>query len=104
MNGFHVDSTSFILSLPPSLGALKHSSATMGWVYNATPEVEAASQHRLILAVCLTLTILMVLTVCLRLLLRAKASRLGAADWVMVGSMVSIFCGTRVVVHLLILY
>jgi hypothetical protein len=68
----------------------------MGWVHNATPEVEAASQYPLILGVCLTLTIVMVITVCLRLFLRARASRLAAADYVMVVSMVSILaCHTR---------
>ncbi|KAJ5817877.1 hypothetical protein N7447_007885 [Penicillium robsamsonii] len=62
----------------------------MGWVHNASPEVEAASQYRLILGICLTLTILMVLTVTMRLVLRARASRWAAADYVMVVSM--IFC------------
>ena len=60
----------------------------MGWVHNASPEVEAASQYRLILGVCLSLTILMVFTVSLRLFLRARASRWAAADYVMVVSMV----------------
>lgn len=60
----------------------------MGWVYNATPEVEAVSDYRVILGVCLSLTVLMVVTVCLRLVVRAQASRLGAADYVMVVSMV----------------
>lgn len=60
----------------------------MGWVYNATPEVEAASQYPVVLGVCLSLTILMVITVCLRLFMRAQASRLGAADYVMVMSMI----------------
>lgn len=58
----------------------------MGWVYNATPEVEAASQYRLILAVCISLTVLMVIVVCLRLGMRA--SRIGASDYVMVVGMV----------------
>jgi hypothetical protein len=62
----------------------------MGWVYNATPEVEAMSQYRLILGVCLSLTVLMVVIVSLRLFVRAQSGRLAAADWVMVGSMVSV--------------
>lgn len=62
----------------------------MGWVHNSSPEVEAASQYRLILGICLSLTILMVITVCLRLFVRVKVGRLAAADYVMVGSMVSI--------------
>ncbi|CAG8061085.1 unnamed protein product [Penicillium nalgiovense] len=60
----------------------------MGWVHNASPEVEAASQYRLILGVCLSLTILMIITVSLRLFLRARASRWAAADYVMVASMI----------------
>lgn len=63
----------------------------MGWVYNASPEVEAASQYPLILGVCVSLTILMIITVCLRLYVRAQASRLGSADYVMVVSMVGEF-------------
>jgi hypothetical protein len=64
--------------------------AIMGWVYNATPEVEAESQYRLILGVCLSLTMLMVITVSLRLFVRGQSGRLAAADWVMAGSMVSL--------------
>ncbi|KAJ6078796.1 hypothetical protein N7467_008549 [Penicillium canescens] len=60
----------------------------MGWVYNATPEVEAMSQYRLILGVCLSLTVLMVVIVSLRLFVRAQSGRLAAADWVMAGSMI----------------
>ncbi|CAP95479.1 Pc21g05820 [Penicillium rubens Wisconsin 54-1255] len=60
----------------------------MGWVHNASPEVEAASQYRLILGVCLSLTVLMVITVSMRLFLRARASRWAAADYVMVASMI----------------
>ncbi|KAF7713421.1 Uncharacterized protein PECH_001570 [Penicillium ucsense] len=60
----------------------------MGWVHNASPEVEALSQYREILGVCLSLTFLMVITVCLRLWLRAQSGRLGAADYVMVFSMI----------------
>ncbi|KAJ5468798.1 hypothetical protein N7475_006550 [Penicillium sp. IBT 31633x] len=59
----------------------------MGWVHNATPEVEAKSEYRLILGVCLSLTVLMVFTVLLRLILRARVSRLAAADYVMIVSM-----------------
>lgn len=65
-------------------------SAIMGWVYNASPEAEAASQWQLILGISLALTILMVIVVSLRLMVRAQASRLGAADWVMVMSMVRV--------------
>ncbi|QQK44270.1 Integral membrane protein [Penicillium digitatum] len=60
----------------------------MGWVHNASPEVQAASQYPLILGVCLGLTTFMILTVSLRLFLRSRASRWTAADYVMVVSMV----------------
>jgi hypothetical protein len=60
----------------------------MGWVYAAPPEVQAVSQYRLMLAVCVSLTFVMVLIVCLRLFLWAHTSRLGAADYVMVVSMI----------------
>ncbi|KAE8395230.1 hypothetical protein BDV23DRAFT_178751 [Aspergillus alliaceus] len=59
----------------------------MGWVYHASPDVEAQSQYREILGVCLSLTLLMVITVSLRLGLRIHARRLGAADYVMGMSM-----------------
>ncbi|EAW08964.1 uncharacterized protein ACLA_099080 [Aspergillus clavatus NRRL 1] len=60
----------------------------MGWVYNASPEVEAQCKYRVILGVCISLTVLMVLTVCLRLFVRVKLGRFGAADYVMVFGMI----------------
>ncbi|KAJ6035773.1 hypothetical protein N7540_000052 [Penicillium herquei] len=57
----------------------------MGWVYNATPEVDAASEYRLILPVCITLTVLMVIIVSLRLVIRAN---LAPSDYIMVVGMV----------------
>lgn len=71
----------------------------MGWVYNASPEVEAISQYPVILGVCISLTILMIITVCLRLWVRAQASRLGAADYVMVVSMVGEFRKSRMMLY-----
>ncbi|GLA80669.1 hypothetical protein AtubIFM56815_001497 [Aspergillus tubingensis] len=59
----------------------------MGWVHHASPEVEAESQYRLILGVCLGLTLLMVITVCLRLAIRFNARRLEASDFVMLVTM-----------------
>lgn len=59
------------------------------WVYNASPAVNAASQYKVILGVCLSLTVLMVMTVGMRLVIRARNSRLAAADYVMVVGMVS---------------
>lgn len=60
----------------------------MGWVHHASPEVEAESQYRLILGVCLGLTLLMIITVCLRLAIRFNARRLEASDFVMLVTMV----------------
>ncbi|GFF24777.1 LOW QUALITY PROTEIN: hypothetical protein IFM46972_01175 [Aspergillus udagawae] len=60
----------------------------MGWVHNASPEIDAQSRYPLILGVCITLTVLMVITVCLRLFVRIKLGRFGAADYVMVFGMI----------------
>ncbi|RAH68878.1 uncharacterized protein BO66DRAFT_392916 [Aspergillus aculeatinus CBS 121060] len=60
----------------------------MTWVHHASPEVEAASQYRLILGVCLGLTLSMFIIVCLRLAIRFHARRLEASDYVMVVTMV----------------
>ncbi|PYI24522.1 integral membrane protein [Aspergillus violaceofuscus CBS 115571] len=60
----------------------------MTWVYHASPEVEAESQYRLILGVCLGLTLSMFVIVCLRLAIRFHARRLEASDYVMVVTMV----------------
>ncbi|PWY84765.1 integral membrane protein [Aspergillus heteromorphus CBS 117.55] len=60
----------------------------MPWVHHASPAVEAESQYRLILGVCLGLTLLMVTTVCLRLAIRFHARRLEASDYVMVVTMI----------------
>ncbi|RAL06914.1 uncharacterized protein BO97DRAFT_409361 [Aspergillus homomorphus CBS 101889] len=60
----------------------------MTWVHHASPEVEAESQYRLILGVCLSLTLSMVLIVCLRLTIRYHARRLEASDYVMVVTMI----------------
>ncbi|KAF7166979.1 hypothetical protein CNMCM5623_000467 [Aspergillus felis] len=60
----------------------------MGWVHNASPEIDAQSRYPLILGVCITLTVLMVITVCLRLFVRIKLGRFSAADYVMVFGMI----------------
>ncbi|KAF4219556.1 hypothetical protein CNMCM8980_009375 [Aspergillus fumigatiaffinis] len=60
----------------------------MGWVHNASPEIDAQSRYPLILGVCITLTLLMVITVCLRLFLRIKLGRFDASDFVMVFGMI----------------
>jgi len=53
----------------------------MGWVLNASPEVEAESQWRLILAVVLVVTLVSIITVCSRLWIRKEARGLAADDW-----------------------
>lgn len=61
----------------------------MGWVYNASPELDALSDWPKILGICLSLTTLMSATVCLRLYVRAfMIKSLGADDYVMTFSMV----------------
>ncbi|GIK06140.1 hypothetical protein Aspvir_001783 [Aspergillus viridinutans] len=60
----------------------------MGWVHNASPEIDAQSRYPLILGMCITLTVLMVITVCLRLFVRIKLGRFDAADYVMVFGMI----------------
>ena len=72
----------------------------MGWVENATPEVEALSQWPTILAVCLVLSFLSIVTVSMRLWIRFKARGLAADDWMASLSMVfaliySVLCIVR---------
>jgi hypothetical protein len=60
----------------------------MGWVVNATPEVDAQSQWVTIFVVCLILSILSILTVCSRLWVRGKARGLAGDDYMATLSMV----------------
>ncbi|KAG5973169.1 hypothetical protein E4U55_000637, partial [Claviceps digitariae] len=53
----------------------------MGWVVNATPEVDAQSQWATILTVCIVLSVLSTATVSTRLMIRAKARGLAADDY-----------------------
>lgn len=55
---------------------------TMGWIYNATPEVISESNYPLILESTIPLLVLMVLTVSTRLYVRLRTVRgIGADDW-----------------------
>ncbi|KAG6000315.1 hypothetical protein E4U21_005609 [Claviceps maximensis] len=54
----------------------------MGWVVNATPEVDAESEWPAILAVCIVLSVLSTATVMSRVWIRAKARGLAADDYV----------------------
>ncbi|KEY83381.1 integral membrane protein [Aspergillus fumigatus] len=60
----------------------------MGWVFGASPEIDAQSRYPVILGVCISLTLLMVATVCLRLFVRIKLGRFDASDYVMVFGMI----------------
>ena len=59
----------------------------MGWVENATPEVSAESLFPMIIAVCVTLSILSISIVCARLWIRYKNHGLAADDWMAILSM-----------------
>jgi hypothetical protein len=92
---------------PPSLvketSLFRHSSFLsfiMGWVVNASPEVEAQSQWHLILAVTISLTVISIITVCSRIWIRKKARGMAADDWMAALAMVfaiiySIICIVR---------
>ncbi|KAH1546419.1 hypothetical protein KXX57_003739 [Aspergillus fumigatus] len=60
----------------------------MGWVFGASPEIDAQSRYPVILGVCISLTLVMVATVCLRLFVRIKLGRFDASDYVMVFGMI----------------
>lgn len=60
----------------------------MGWVVNATPEVDAQSQWATIFAVCIVLSVLSIATVSCRLWVRGKARGLAGDDYMSALSMV----------------
>ncbi|PHH69009.1 hypothetical protein CDD83_5862 [Cordyceps sp. RAO-2017] len=60
----------------------------MGWVVNASPEVDAESQYPTIIAICVVLSLLSIATVSCRLWIRATARGLAADDWMAALSMV----------------
>ncbi|KAL2017777.1 hypothetical protein VTK56DRAFT_1695 [Thermocarpiscus australiensis] len=59
----------------------------MGWVDNATPEVEAQSEYRTIIAICVVLSALSIAIVSARLRIRHRNHGLAADDWVSILSM-----------------
>lgn len=72
----------------------------MGWVDNASSEVNAESQYPTIIAICVTLSLLSITTVCARLWIRYRKHGLAADDWMATLSMVfallySILCIVR---------
>jgi hypothetical protein len=60
----------------------------MGWVYNASPEVESMSKFPDIIAVCIVLTSLMALIVSTRIAVRLQQHRTGLDDYIMAVAMV----------------
>lgn len=64
----------------------------MQWVYHVSPEVNAISQYPTILAVCISLTFVMTVVVCLRVWVRAVWKKsFGVDDAVIVSSAVRIY-------------
>ncbi|GAB1321014.1 hypothetical protein MFIFM68171_11224 [Madurella fahalii] len=53
----------------------------MGWVENATPEVDAESEYRTIIAICVVLSVFSIAIVGARLWIRHKNHGLAADDW-----------------------
>ena len=60
----------------------------MGWIYNASPEVESMSNYPAIIAVCVILTFVMTLTVSTRIAVRWQQHRTGPDDYIMAIAMV----------------
>lgn len=59
------------------------------WVYNSTPEVNAASNYPTILGVSIPILILMLITVCTRFWVRVRTVRgIGADDWAVLAAAV----------------
>lgn len=63
----------------------------MGWVVDGTPELDAQSDYKTVLTVAIVSTVLMVLTLGMRLFVRR--SRLGWDDYIVVFGAVSFLCG-----------
>lgn len=60
----------------------------MGWVLNASPEVDAQSQYPTIIAICVVLSVLSSAVVLARLWVRYAAHGFASDDWVSGLSMV----------------
>ncbi|KAH6612264.1 hypothetical protein B0J18DRAFT_77496 [Chaetomium sp. MPI-SDFR-AT-0129] len=60
----------------------------MVWVDNTTPEVDAISQWRMIVAICSVLSAFSIIIVCSRLWIRHKNHGLAADDWMSILSMI----------------
>lgn len=72
----------------------------MGWVVNASPQINDESQYPTIIAICCVLSVLSMAIVSCRLYIRATARGLASDDWMAALSMVfalvySILCIVR---------
>lgn len=72
----------------------------MPWVVNATPEVDAASNWRTIVTVCVVLGVVAMIIAGMRIHVRAKARGMEADDWMATLSIIfaiiySIICIVR---------
>lgn len=76
---------------PQNFSRLPLGFITMGWVANATPEVDAQSQWATILAVCIVLSVLSIATVSCRLWIRGTARGLAGDDYMSGLSMIFAF-------------
>lgn len=61
----------------------------MGWIVNGTPELEAASEYRTVLGVCVVFSILMIAVLSTRLYIRR--TRLAIEDGIVVFGAVSYY-------------
>ncbi|RFU26576.1 hypothetical protein B7463_g9767, partial [Scytalidium lignicola] len=62
----------------------------MGWVYNASPAINAESNYPTIIGVSIPLVVLMVIVVCLRLYVRMRMVHFaGPDDWIIVAGAVN---------------
>lgn len=76
----------------------------MGWIENATPELEAQSQYKTVIIICSVLSAVSIAIVCARLWIRHKNHGLAADDWLATVSMVfaliySILCIIRMYIR-----
>ncbi len=60
----------------------------MGWVLNASAEINSLSKYPTIIAVCIVLTLLMIAVVFLRIYVHFQAREIRADDYVIITSMV----------------
>lgn len=76
----------------------------MGWVLNASPEVDAQSEYPKIIAICVALSVVSVAGVGSRLWIRHKSRGLANDDWMALVSMLfaliySMLCIARSCCH-----